>query len=372
VNEHLPSSQDATAEPEGEHRPLIEIGWVAAGRLDAADQEAIEQARQSVLAYLRNYLPGYEWEMPLLRREAIGEGARQEPVVLLENGVEERGVKRWDFVIVVAGADLVSHYKPYAWAAVSRSLEALVISTSRIDPLAGGDDSAGRVRHMARRIATLALHGLGDLFGASHEKDPHNYLAEFQGVEDLDQADRYSQEQLERMRQSLDEVADRRLEEQTRFHGAHRLKFYAHAAWINRGEIAAALVQARPWQFPFRLSRLTTAAVSAALILAVTAEAWELGMSQSGWFAMLLSMMTIAVTTAYLLARQQLLLRRERARLSEQRRGHEPEHVPGRAGGNDGVLRVPGPGSAGGEPGVLQSAARAELGRQRSEPDRGR
>ncbi len=48
----------------------------------------------------------------------------------------ERNIKRWDYTIVVTGADLIGHYKVDALAAVSRTFESAVISTVRIDPRA--------------------------------------------------------------------------------------------------------------------------------------------------------------------------------------------------------------------------------------------
>ena len=115
----------------------------------------------------------------------------------------------------------------------------------------------------------------------------------------------------------MHEVADQRLEE-SNGQRKNSIGFYIKAAWINRSDILESLIEAKPWEFPYRLSRLTTAAVSAILILLISAEAWDLGMSQAPWFVVLLSLVAICFTTIYTLIRQKLFVRRERRELSEQ------------------------------------------------------
>jgi hypothetical protein len=88
--------------------------------------------------------------------------------------------------------------------------------------------------------------------------------------------------------------------------------------WRGRIDILRTIQQAKPWEFPFRLSRLTTAAVSALLVFLMTAEAWELGMSQSPERVMSLSCGALVITSVYILRRQRLLIRREMMPLSEQ------------------------------------------------------
>jgi hypothetical protein len=142
-------------------------------------------------------------------------------------------------------------------------------------------------------------------------------MSAFATVEDLDQANRLGAKQREQFQAGLREVADRRLEEQTDVSLASTPGFYWRAAWINRHLIAQAVWQAKPWQFPFRLSRLTTAAASAMLILMITAEAWQLGLSQSMTLLAALSTSAILLTTLYVITKQRLFVRREHSRLSE-------------------------------------------------------
>jgi hypothetical protein len=97
---------------------------------------------------------------------------------------------------------------------------------------------------------------------------------------DLDTMNHFSDEQLARQRLALKEIADQRLEESSQGR-TNPVRFAFRAAWLNRRELAEAILAARSWQFPIRLSRLTIASVSTLVILLLTAEAWDLGLSQS-------------------------------------------------------------------------------------------
>ena len=302
------------------HPRTIEIGWLVVGRLDEVDRRAVALAREQMERRLREWFPEFDWRLPLVERDHPTRAARVKPVTLFDAAVAERDVRRWDFVIVVTPQDLVSHYRPYALAALSRSLEAAVISTSRIDPQRAGSgaDEESRVRTIAHRASVLALHLFGHRNGLTHVTEPTDVMLEISATDELDAMRELTAAERDTMRTSLEQLADLRLEEQGEFAQANTLRFYLSSLWVNRREIARSVVEARPWQFPFRLSRLTTAAMSALLVLLMTAEVWDLAMSLPPVRCGVLSVATLLLTTGYVLARQQLLLRREGPRLSEQ------------------------------------------------------
>lgn len=299
--------------------PLIEIGWIVAGGLDEIDRQAVDYARKETLNYLRGKLPSFSWRMPMLRRKQLVAAARVAPVDLLDAGLVERNAGHWDFTVVITNADLISHYKRDAIAVVSRSMEGTVISTWRIDPVTTQPDigDSARSEIIAHRIMILVLHAFGHFCGLGHQVEKDNLMLDFETIEDVDNSLELSDRQIEALNRDLREVSDQRLEEST---GKRKnsIGFYIKAAWINRSDILESLIEAKPWQFPFRLSRLTTAAVSAILILLISAEAWDLGMSQAPWFVVLLSLVAICFTTIYTLIRQKLFVRREHRELSEQ------------------------------------------------------
>ena len=300
-------------------RPPIEVGWLVVGRIDPVDREAVRAARERTAAVLRETFPGFDWQMPLVERRDLGQEIREEPVALLDFGIHERDAMHWDFCLVVTAADLVSHYKPYALAVPSRSVSVGVISTARIDPKAEGREmpEEDRARVMAQRIHALALHLFGHLNGLEHGGELPQAMFDLREVADLDRMDGYDEEDARRLREELEDVADVRLEE-VRGVASRPLAFYPRALWMNLDDIASAVRLAQPWMFPIRLSRLTTAASSALVILLITAEAWDLGMSQRPGFVAALSAVTLLATTAYVLKRQRLLVRRGRGRLTEQ------------------------------------------------------
>lgn len=300
-------------------KPVIEVGWIIAGKLDDLDRNATESARELVLSFFAERFPTVEFEMPIIYREEMVHGLREEPVKLLDTAVVERNLKRWDYTVVVTPVDLIGHYKADALAAVSRTLESAVVSTARIDPKAfrGILDKDVRLKRLSHRVFVLVLHCLGHMMGLDHDEGTSNAMFDFKSVQELDGNRELNEAQIERLLLELEETADHRLEETSHRDSATPI-FYAKAAWLNRREIIDAIVDSKPWYFPFRLSRLTAAATSAMLVLLVTAEIWELGTSQSVNSVVTLSTSAIVATTVYILIRQKLLVRRERRSLSEQ------------------------------------------------------
>ena len=315
----IPSPAKSVAHAESSMaRGLIEIGVVIAGQVDAIDRRAITLGLQQVREFLQLHFEEFHFEISPLRRPELAVASRAEPSVLLQQAVQERDLRHWDFVIVLTAAELKGSYMPYCFAALSRPLDAAIISLSLIDPIAAGEtlDEARRTERIAFRLSRLLLHALGHLSGLPRSDVPTELLFHPADASELDAMFSFSAEQRARQRAALAEIADQRLEEGIGLRMSWPT-FVVRAAWINRREIGQAIVAARPWQFPQRLSRLTIAAVSTITILYMTAEAWDLALTQKWWQIALLSAGTLGVTTAYVVVRQQLLVRRGRRR-SEQ------------------------------------------------------
>ncbi len=302
---------------------LIEIGVIVAGKLDAVDAKAAKLAVEQTDSRLSELFPDFRFDFfeikrPELTPSVTTNAGRVEPSLLLQQAVEERDAKHWDFAFVLTGAELPGNYSSFCFAALSRPLDAAVISLSLIDPQALGVelDHAERVERIARRLSRLMLHALGHLTGLPKSDHPNDLLYHPPSAAALDMMAGMDDEDRDRQRAALLEIADQRLEE-----GAgkamNKTLFLARAAWINRREIAEAIGAARPWQFPRRLSRLTVASYSTLAILFMTAEAWDLALAQSLRRILLLFLASLLATTIYVVVRQQLLVRRRRRR-SEQ------------------------------------------------------
>lgn len=298
----------------------IEIGWLIAGELDDADYEAARDARARLLDMLNQWFSEFSWRMPLIRRPEMIAVRREEPVVLLARGHEELSANHWDFALIITQADFVTHYKPFALGIVSRGLDIGLISSCRVDPAAFDENipREERVRIMADRLQALALHVLGHLFGMRHHDASDNIMLNVSEVADLDRMTEIDETQQSELVGTLRQIADTRLEEEENGAARSAVAFYLRSAWMNRGEVLDAVRTAKPWEFPRRLARLTTAAVSACVIFMMTAEAWDFALSQSGSTTLTLALMSVSMTTVYVARRQQLFVRRRRRRLSEQ------------------------------------------------------
>ncbi|MCO8122657.1 hypothetical protein NHH03_12995 [Stieleria sp. TO1_6] len=295
-------------------QPLVEIGIIVAGSLDPVDEPAVKQATRQFIEFVQQTFPDFRWHLVESRRpEAItGQitGQRIAPSSLLQQALEERDEQHWDFAFVLTPSELESHYSTHCFAALSRPLNAAAFSLSLIDPRA-----IGRTGHADQRIATIAnrlsrlmLHALGHLLGLSRADLADNLLYHPASAKQLDSMQQLDESQIAKLQTALYEIADQRLEEAPGRRLA-ALPFIAQSAWINRREIAQAIVAARPWQFPQRLSGLTLASVSTLAVLLMTAESWDLALSQPGMNLVALAVLSWIITTAYVIVRQQLIVR---------------------------------------------------------------
>jgi hypothetical protein len=291
---------------------LIEVGWVLAADLRSPQRQAVRLARASLTRRLEELFPGFVWRMPsVLGAPATREGL-EEPSVRLLEGVHEREARAWDFAVVVTARDLESYYASYALAVPSRALAVAVLSLARLAQPEDDDPET-----LGRRVAALAQHLFGDLNGLWHRDAPEDVMHPPDAVTELDLERRWSDDEHEMLLAALAEVADLRLEETG--HSAHPVAFYARAAFDRAGEIASAVAQARPWELPLRLGRLTAAAFSALFLLMMTAEVWDLATLQTAPRIAVLSLLVVVGTTAFVVVRQKLIPRRARSTPSEQR-----------------------------------------------------
>ena len=300
-------------------KDLVEIGWLLFPCGADAPMEEAAAARADVLDRLSNCFPGFHWVIPEARHVLQECDEYVEPVTLLELAERERDRHGWDYAIAVTDADLRSHLKSFTIGTPSRALGVAVLSTARLDE--AQRSSASRARHsstLRHRIAALALHLLGDLNGLDHVEEPTDYMHAPGSVDDLDPMTEYGARSLQQFREMLGPVADPRLEEAGPA-AADDLRFYLRAFWHNRREIGGAVWRSKPWQFPYRLSKLTTAAASTMTVLLISAEAWELGMTQPTSTVVVLSILALLLTSAFVVARQRILARRHHRGLTEQR-----------------------------------------------------
>lgn len=299
--------------PDRRRQPL-EIGWLLVKPLDEPDRRAVRQAAETCRSYLGETFPEFDWQLTVIGPRNFGIGREASIVATLEQGALERDARGWDFVFVVTGADLESHYKSFAFGATARSLSAAVLSTFRIDPEFSDAESpeASRTQRMAGRVRALFLESFALLNGVP--KNPA--LRQLATPAVLDRAYSYDEQQVEILHESLKPVADLRVEERTT-QPLSTFRFYVNAIIANPRAIFGAIRQSNPWLLPIRLSRLTGAAFSALVLLMITAEVWELGLSRSWVEVAGASLLSWLGTTGYVLHRQLRGLRRAGVKLIE-------------------------------------------------------
>lgn len=298
------------AGPDRAARPKVELGWLLVGRWDPGHRAAAADAAGRVKGLLAHALPQFDWRLSVVDRPDAAEAGEVEPVLLLDDAEVERDRHGWDFVFVLTERRLVSYTRP-AVAAPARIFSTAILSTA---PLADSGESNALPRD---RLVALAMHLFGRLCDLA-PRDGSGFMRDFASVTELSAMDGFEPDELEHLREHLEDVADLRVEEM-QGQAPHPAAFYLRALRENRRALPRAILRMRPWSFPARLTRLTTAAGSALVILMMTAESWEVAANLGIGTVALLAVVAIAATSAYLLKAQRLLARSGGGALGEQR-----------------------------------------------------
>lgn len=305
------SDETAEAGPSGSP-PRVDIGWLVLSALSAEQRASVERAREGVLAILERYSQ-FQFQIEVHRRGAASEEV--EPVTLLDMGAAELDAARWDFAFVITNADLRAYRKPFCIGAPASSLNIAVVSLARLER--HDDLTSPSTERLARRIENLVLHLFGHLNDLSHASDPTDYMFDVTAPGDLDAMQGFSGDGERRLMNELAREADERVEERTS--GLGVVRFYVEAIRQNKSDIVHAVLKIQPWFFITRLSRLTTTAVSTAILLLLTGEAWDVGVHQSVTSTFVAGFVTVCVTSVYVLYRQRLFARLRNKALTEQR-----------------------------------------------------
>lgn len=316
----------------GRHESVVEFGWLVVHALSEGERSAVIATRDQMLTQLRALLPNYQWRMPLVEWSEPVLTGRELVVDLLKEGTRQREQRHWDYVLVITPADLCAFIQPHAMAAPSRLLSAAVLSLARVGVNSAGRPDSGDTQSESNqgveadeqrsvdRLTALIMHLLGDLNDLPHSDSETNFMFRPAEAADLDKMRHFDDSALEQLQCELAATADVRLEEMPDLKGRSGLLFTLRALWLGREEIGSAVLQATPWQFPFRLSGLSTAAISTLIVLLASAEGWELGMTLSSAKVTSLGAIALLLTSAFIIRRQGLLVHRPSGggRLTEQ------------------------------------------------------
>ncbi len=299
-----------TGGPGAGTRPKVEIGWIIEGELRPDLRQIVNGATERTQRVLSDAMPGFEWIMEPVERPVEPGRGRLEPVSLLDSAERDRDARAWDFTIVVTELELRGRSRPQVLGMTSSIFATALISLSFLDSAAKDDAS------MEHRIHALAMHLFGRLNGLATDRSD-SFMGTIEAPDDLDRMEGFTAGQIALLTERMGDVADLRVEELEEARKS-TLNFYLRSLWENRNALPGAVMRMQPWSFPLRLRRLTTAAGSALAVLVMTAESWEVAANLSFQTIFILSIVSLAGTSAYLLKAQALLAPR-RGPLREQR-----------------------------------------------------
>lgn len=246
-------------------KPLMSIGWVQAADAPIPQvRQAYEEARAHVLTLLQEQFPQFRWQMEFRQEYRYSPYGVLELLPLLELGVDEKLTRGWDLALVLVPNELLPRARTVTVGVPSSALEVAVLSSARLGP----------PEKLGRQIAALALHLLGHIWGLEHEDEGPMCPPE---SSDSSQLLPFSSLQRNKVTERLAEVADARVEEETPHMG--RLAFYWHSFWADPASIFTDIWGYSPWRMPFRMGRLTAAAMVSIVFLLLGAEAWEVGVN---------------------------------------------------------------------------------------------
>ncbi len=290
-SEHL-AQEPAAPQALEPQQPLIQVGWVIPADVqDLALLDAYQEALERVRSLLAGLFPQFRWEMPLVRRHRYPPHGPLDPLELLELGLQEKIHFRWDFSLVVAPNDLRPRQRISTLGVPSSALEVAVMSSALLGPTG----------EIPERLAGLALHMLGHLWGLGH--DEHGPMRPPEAPESLACVP-FTEGQQIAVLARLEEVADARLEEeQVRWSW---LSFHWRTFWTDPQGIWMDIWDYAPWRLPLRMGRMTAATAVSIFFLLLGAESWEVGTHLSVPVLALGALITMVGATAFVFAGQNL------------------------------------------------------------------
>ncbi len=242
---------------------IVSIGWLIASRIRDESQNIIFN---KVIKIVRNSLekqfPEFHWEMKLIYRPIYPEIGIIDPLPLLELGAEEKLYRNLDYVVVMVPNELRPRERIYTTGVPSSALETAVVSSARF--LDHPD--------IEEKIAALALHLLGHLFGVEHGKE--GIMCITNEANDLELKD-YTKEDRATIKERLLSISDARIEEGNSSIGS--ILFLWKTLITDFLGILKDIIGYAPWRMPLHLRKYTTTTAVTVVFIFLSAESWELG-----------------------------------------------------------------------------------------------
>jgi hypothetical protein len=219
----------------------------------------------------------------------------------------------YDIIVVVTDVPLLSRRERYVPGLASPIARSAVISTRTLDgaarerPPTSLEDPAIRWN-----AATLLLHLVGHILGASHRDADGGIMEPFRFESSRETIPPFNVAAERQLNRIASEVSAEEERPQNRL---QRLVFYGKSVLRNPRQILSALLNSRALLLPLSLPKLATAAVTPALVIVFSSEAWDVGFHMSDATAALFAAMSIIAAATYLLYVQNLSFPRKQHRM---------------------------------------------------------
>ncbi|MDF1656226.1 MAG: hypothetical protein P1U58_01370 [Verrucomicrobiales bacterium] len=207
---------------------------------------------------------------------------------LMELGFEQKVKGRFDALLLISDRRVPGIKKASVSVIPSSALEVGLISTS---PLNNEIPSP-------ERIAALAQFTLGSMWGLPSGRTKAMSPPVSPG--DL-QLENFDTSELAVLSLRLEDISDERIEEKSEQSSADfQPVLYFRTLISNARGILADVVGYEPWLQPFRLAKLTAAAVVTSLFLFLGAEAWEIGVKVENSHLVIAAAASLLTSTTFI------------------------------------------------------------------------
>ncbi|MDF1738156.1 MAG: hypothetical protein P1U86_03265 [Verrucomicrobiales bacterium] len=246
--------------------PLIQIGLVLSSGSSDTGSSVGEVLVPALEKQLAEQFPAFSWKFETVQSRHHTEDELRDPLHLIETAFREKVARHWDTAVLVTDTMLRGTTRPFAAAIPASALEVGVVSRGLFEE--GADD--------CDKTTAVIIYLLGSLWGLPPASPGAMHLPE--RICDIEPAAPFTEKQREWLMTRLTEISDTRLEENSAAPGRRNLPlFYLRSLAANPRGVFSDVLGYRPWWQPFRLSRLTAAAVVSMLFVFLGAEAWEIG-----------------------------------------------------------------------------------------------
>jgi predicted Zn-dependent protease/multisubunit Na+/H+ antiporter MnhF subunit len=253
------------------------------------------------------------WRFYLEASAQLPDRDRRRPSEFLDRATHRMIEGPYDLIVVVTDVPLVSSRERFVPGLASPLSRVAVVSTRTLRSAPRGESRRPLDQAAVRwNAATLLIHLVGHLLGARHRgadggvMEPFEFDPERRAVPPVDvDVERY-----------LHRVADEIPANEARPRGwPARVAFHARSAARNPGEILRTLVNSRAPLLPLSLPKLSTAALTPALVIVFSAESWDIGFHLGDTTAALFAVVSVFAAALYLLFVQNLSFPRKRHRV---------------------------------------------------------